>query len=142
VTESNHPLTIVKDHEFIDLMTTGRPHITVPSPFTVAQDIKAVFLKCCQRISNLLAVSCNFSQSGACSLVLMQEYPGRLHFATDAWTSLNYHAFVAWTVHLEFKGEMLSFLLDIVEVAESHTGVTLARVFQDMLSRFGLTQKV
>src|SRR5271168_527690 len=34
----------------------------------------------------------------------------------DAWTSPNHCAFVAWTVHLEFEGEMLAFLLDIIEV--------------------------
>jgi len=48
----------------------------------------------------------------------MQDYPGRLHFATDAWTSPNHRAFVAWTVHLEHEGKMFSFLLDIIEVAE------------------------
>jgi hypothetical protein len=37
---------------------------------------------------------------------------------------------------------MLSFLLDIVELPESHTGATLAREFQAMLMRFGVTQKI
>jgi len=36
----------------------------------------------------------------------------------DAWTSPNHHAFVAWTIHLEYEGEMLAFLLDIVELLE------------------------
>jgi len=36
----------------------------------------------------------------------------------DAWTSPNHQAFVAWTVHLEHWGHMLTFLLNIVEVAE------------------------
>lgn len=52
----------------------------------------------------------------------MQDQPGRLHFATDAWTSPNHRAFIAWTVHLEHKGTMLSFLLDIIEVAEVSHG--------------------
>ena len=50
--------------------------------------------------------------------VFSQEHPGRLHFATDAWTSPNHRAFVVWTVHLEYEGAMFSFLLDIVEVPE------------------------
>ena len=37
---------------------------------------------------------------------------------------------------------MLAFLLDIVELPESHTGATLAREFQNMLQSFGLTQKI
>jgi hypothetical protein len=37
---------------------------------------------------------------------------------TDAWTSPNHRVFVAGTVHLEYEGEMLCFLLDIIEVPE------------------------
>jgi len=47
-----------------------------------------------------------------------QEHDGKLHFTTDAWTSPNHHASVAWTVHLQHEGKMLAFLLDIVEVTE------------------------
>jgi hypothetical protein len=36
----------------------------------------------------------------------------------DGWTSPNWRAFIAWTVHLELKGKMFGFLLDIIEVAE------------------------
>jgi hypothetical protein len=41
-------------------------------------------------------------------------------------------------VHLEHEGMMLAFLLDIIEVPESHTGMALARAFQNMLETFGL----
>jgi len=37
---------------------------------------------------------------------------------------------------------MLAFLLDIVEVPESHTGVTLAKAFQKVLETFGLKDRV
>jgi len=47
-----------------------------------------------------------------------QDHPGQIHFATDAWTSPNHRAFVAWTVHLHHEGHVLTFLLDIVEVPE------------------------
>jgi hypothetical protein len=36
----------------------------------------------------------------------------------------------------------MSFLLDIVEVPESHSGATLRNVFQSMLKHFGLENKV
>jgi hypothetical protein len=48
----------------------------------------------------------------------MQDHSGKLHFATDAWTSPNHRAFVAWTVHLHDTGNILSFLLDVIEVPE------------------------
>jgi hypothetical protein len=50
--------------------------------------------------------------------MILQEYPGHLHFAMDAWTSPNHQAFIAWTVQFEHDGELLCFLLDIIEVAE------------------------
>ena len=37
---------------------------------------------------------------------------------------------------------MLDFLLDIVEVPESHTGVALEKAFQKMLETFGLKERV
>ncbi|KAI0284144.1 hypothetical protein BC826DRAFT_872328, partial [Russula brevipes] len=98
-TTDNRPATIVSDPELINLLTTGHPHLKVPSPNTVRRDVKAAYNKCRQRITTLL-----------------REHPGRVHFATDAWTSTNHHAFVAWTVHLEHNGVMLAFLLDILEV--------------------------
>jgi hypothetical protein len=101
VTENNRPANIIKDRELRELLTAGRPHIELPSPDTISRDIKASFNKCRERIATLL-----------------RDHPGRVHFATDAWTSPNHRAFVAWTVHLEYEGTMLAFLLDIIEVPE------------------------
>jgi hypothetical protein len=125
VAESNCPATVVSDPELINLLTTGHPHLKVPSPNTVRRDIKAAYERCRQHITKLL-----------------REHPGHVHFATDAWTSTNHHAFVTWTVHLEYNGAMLAFLLDIIEVPESHTGVALAKAFQQMLKTFGLQDRV
>ena len=55
---------------------------------------------------------------------------------------MNHHAFVAWIVHLEHDGMMLAFLLDIIKVPESHTGVALAKAFQKMLESFRLQDQV
>jgi len=35
----------------------------------------------------------------------MQEYDGKLNFATDAWSSPNHKAFMAVSVHMEHNGE-------------------------------------
>jgi hypothetical protein len=125
ITQNNRPVTIIEDTELRELLLAGRPQLTLPSRHTISRDINASFVHCRDRIKKLL-----------------QDHAGRLHFATDCWTSPNHRAFVAWTVHFAFQGEMLSFLLDIVELPESHTGTTLAREFQAMLTRFGLTQKI
>ena len=49
---------------------------------------------------------------------------------------------MAFAVHLQRNGEPFSFLLDVVEVAESHTGKALAAAFFDMLEAFGILDKV
>ena len=72
----------------------------------------------------------------------MKEYDGRLSFATDAWTSPNQRAYVAITVHLEHKGEAIAMLLDIVEVARSHTGDNLAAAFAKIMEDYEISEKV
>ena len=121
VVESNRPAEILNDRELRTLLTTGRPKLEIPTPTTLRRDICASYEKCRDRIAKLL-----------------HDHPGRLHFATDTWTSPNHRAICAWTVHLEHDGHPLSFLLDIVEIPESHTGVVLAREFHNMLVRFGM----
>ena len=101
ITENNWPVNIINNHELQVLLTAGWPNINLPSNKTISWDIKASFEKCWECIAKLL-----------------QEHPGHLHFATDAITSPNHHAFIAWTVHLEYEGSMLSFLLDIIELLE------------------------
>ena len=75
-------------------------------------------------------------------LTFEKNYDGRLSFVTDAWTSPNQRAFVAITVHLEHEGEPLSMLLDVVEVAISHTGENLANAFAKILEDYGISEKV
>jgi hypothetical protein len=60
----------------------------------------------------------------------------------DAWTSPNHKAYVAVTVHFEQDGTPISMLLDLVQVAKSHTGATLAVVFAKILEDFGIAHKV
>ena len=58
------------------------------------------------------------------------------------WTSPNNKAYVAVTVHLEENGEPMCLLLDIVQVAKSHTGFNLALAFVQILEEFGIPKKV
>jgi hypothetical protein len=65
-----------------------------------------------------------------------------LNFATDAWMSPNHKAYVAVTVHFEEDGVPISMLLDLVEVATSHSGLNLAAAFAKILDDFGIADKV
>ena len=119
------PFSIVSDRGFLKLMKTGRPDIYVPSADTLSRDVKTVFVQCRQRMSRML-----------------KEYKGALSFATDAWTSPNHKPYVAVTVHLEHSGKPLSMLLDIVEVARSHSGLNLPAAFATILEEFDISDKV
>jgi hypothetical protein len=74
--------------------------------------------------------------------IYLKEHKGNLGFATDAWTSPNHKAFVAITVHFKVNGTPTCILLDLVEVAESHSGLNLAMVFARILNEFGILEKV
>jgi hypothetical protein len=41
-------------------------------------------------------------------------------------------------IHMEKDGKPFRFLLDIVELAMSHSGINLAQAFKDMLTEFGV----
>ena len=45
-------------------------------------------------------------------------------------------------MHLEHTGKPLMMLLDLVEMAESHTGVNLGTTFASILKSFGIKDKV
>lgn len=59
VAQSMRPFNIVKDEGFLTLMKTGRPGYAVPSPSTVARDVKVVFAKTRNRIAKMLRVCSN-----------------------------------------------------------------------------------
>ncbi|KAJ7447000.1 hypothetical protein FB451DRAFT_1054786, partial [Mycena latifolia] len=98
-----HPFVIAADRGFRYLMRSGRPTMWIPSPSTIARDVKVLFQKTRERIRDRL-----HGRDGCVSL------------ATDAWTSPNHRAFVAVTGHWEENGEKVDCLLDFVEVPEVH----------------------
>jgi hypothetical protein len=50
--------------------------------------------------------------------------------------------FIAITVHFKHNGVPISMLLDIIEVARSHSGFNLAAAFVKILDEFGISDKV
>jgi hypothetical protein len=49
---------------------------------------------------------------------------------------------MAVTVHFETDGVPVAMLLDMVEVARSHSGLNLAVAFAKVLDEFGISEKV
>ena len=142
VAEKRQPFMIVEDPQFVFLMKTRHPGYCLPSAKTVARDVKHIFIKMHQQISKMLKVI-------ATHLVLYPSYhphPQKvdcmLNVATDAWMSLNSHAFVAVTIHYKEGGNLRTLLLDIVECVKAHTGVTLAVTLVKIFNNFGISDKV
>jgi len=65
-----------------------------------------------------------------------------LNFATNAWTSPNHKAYVAFTVHFENEGVPISMLLDLVEVTKLHSGENLVAASAEVLKEFSISNKV
>ena len=59
--ESNQPMNLVKDREFIQLMKAGRPGTSIPTPMTVRRDINLSFMKCREQIDKILKVHLTFN---------------------------------------------------------------------------------
>ena len=51
--ESNRPMHLVRDREFLQLMNAGCPGTSIPTPMTVGRDILLLFEKCRERIKFL-----------------------------------------------------------------------------------------
>ncbi|KIL61836.1 hypothetical protein M378DRAFT_82091, partial [Amanita muscaria Koide BX008] len=123
--ESKQVFNMVGDPGYQRLMKNGRPEHYVPSGWTLSHNVRTVFTQCQQMIADLL-----------------QNLEGDLSYAIDTWTSPNSCALVAVTVHYETHGRSSSWLLDIVEVPESHTGAALASAFEKIMDGFGISKKV
>ena len=72
----------------------------------------------------------------------IQEHDGTLSFGTDAWTSPNHKAYIAVAVHFEQNGVLMCLLLDLIEVAKSHSSTNIAAAFAKILDDFGIGHKV
>jgi hypothetical protein len=60
VAESLRPFEVVQDKGFQTLMKTGRPEYYLPSPSTVARDVRLVFKCTRERIAKMIMVSIDF----------------------------------------------------------------------------------
>ena len=58
--ESLRPFEVVQDKGFQTLMKTGRPEYYLPSPSTVARDVRMVFKCMRERIAKMTMVSIEF----------------------------------------------------------------------------------
>src|SRR5215470_15690897 len=73
---------------------------------------------------------------------MLQDNDGNLNFAINAWTSPNHKVFIAVTVHFKKDGSLIAILLDLKEVATSHSDLHLVMAFTQILDEFRISAKV
>ncbi|KAF7300003.1 hypothetical protein MKEN_01322600 [Mycena kentingensis (nom. inval.)] len=124
VAESLRPFRIVKDRAYRFLMKSGRPGIHIPSPDTVARDVKKMFVRTKERVKERLS------------------HVSGIALSTDAWTAPNHRAYVAVAGSWEENGQKVECLLDFIEVPKSHDGKNLAAVLDQVADDFGVSDRI
>lgn len=109
----------------------------------IAKDVVVVWTAVRQRIMAMFEVSIYFELNDSQNhSPISQDYDCKINILTDAWTSPNHLAFVAFVAQIEREGKLVPFLLNILEVPESHTGETLAKEMRDVLEDFSISERV
>lgn len=142
VAESLRPSSIVEDPGYRRLVKTGRPEFVTPSAKTVMHDILRIFDHAHSRVGRLIKVRYSNKYITIHLLSHVQANDSRVSYQTDAWTSPNHRAFVAFYINLERDGHPIRFLLDMREVPCSHTGAALAHDMKAMMEEYDIVEKV
>ncbi|KAJ7200178.1 hypothetical protein GGX14DRAFT_372486, partial [Mycena pura] len=109
------PFRIVKDRAYRYLMKSGRPGVHIPSPSTIARDVKKAFAKTRERVKERLSTVTGIT------------------LITDAWTSPNHRAFVAVGGSWEEDGRKVECLLDFIEVPKVRVSKHVQREYRSDL---------
>ena len=71
------------------------------------------------------------------------DIDGKISFTTDCWTSPNNMSFMGITAHwIDSNFNICVSTLDIAKLSEKHTGENLYKKFKEILTEFGIQEKV
>ena len=123
---NDQPFSEVETHRLRNLIRLLHPGAKVPSADTLRNDIDE-----------------RFNREKARVRAMLQDAPGRLSFAVDAWTSPNTKDFLGITVHwIDASWQLRNTLLAIPPLGESHTGEALCTAFEATCRDFGVMSKL
>jgi BED zinc finger len=122
----DQPFSEVDAPEFREMVALLNPDANVPSAATIRRDIGRCFDEEKTRIRAML-----------------QDAPGRLSFAIDAWTSPSMLAFLGTTVHwIDADWRLRNLLLAMPSLSGRHTGENLCTTFKAVCHDFGVMTKL
>jgi hypothetical protein len=126
VVAEDQPFTAPEAEGFRKMLRLASPDAKVPSADTIRRDIDRRF---CEEKARVRAV--------------LQDAPGRLSFAIDAWTSPNMQAFLGITVHwIDAQWQLHHLLLDMPLLSGRHSGENLCATFEATCRDFGVLPKL
>ncbi|KIK57252.1 hypothetical protein GYMLUDRAFT_61541 [Collybiopsis luxurians FD-317 M1] len=95
----------------------------------IAEDVKKLYTKMKEKLAAEL-----------------QAYKGELPIALDCWTSPNHHTFmsisVSWLHNNENGEQLMTMLLDFLELPRSHSTENMAQAAVQTLREYGIEKKV
>jgi hypothetical protein len=122
----DQPFIAVEQKSFLEMIASIDPALEIRSADTIRRDLMQLFDAEKQRVRKLL-----------------QETPGRISFAIDAWTSPNNHGFLGITAHwIDHDWAIRSLLLNLVPLSGSHSGANMCAEFVATCQDFGVLTKL
>lgn len=120
------PLTITSDEGFKELLrtATGCQSYVPPCYATITESIHQMYVEKKIIVKERLAAACAVS------------------LTADFWTSIQNRSYIGVTVHFIEQWLLKSFVLDVLEVSESHTAEVCGRTLENVANEWEIAEKV
>src|SRR5277367_1906993 len=74
---------------------------------------------------------------------ILQNFPGRISYTTDIWTSISVEAFIVITAHfINKEWKLQSVIVDFIQIWGKHSGENIKKIFISFLQDFEIQTKV
>lgn len=126
ITKDCRPISIVNDEGFVNIMkiATGCNTYSAPCYSTITEKMHHIYSEECKTLSSKL-----------------QAAPA-VSLTADFWTSAQNKAYLGITVHFIEEWTLKSCVLDVFEVAESHTAEVCGQTLVNTAEKWGIKDKV
>ncbi|GBC34340.2 zinc finger BED domain-containing protein RICESLEEPER 2-like [Rhizophagus irregularis DAOM 181602=DAOM 197198] len=126
IAADDQPFTVVESPEFHHVIHSCNPMAFIPSADTVKTDILKLYKTHQSNMQDLL-----------------QNTPGKISFAIDAWTSPNIIGFLGITGHfIDVDWNLRNVLVDFIDLSGPHSGANLAKAFAACLQEKKILTKI
>ncbi|CAB5183769.1 unnamed protein product [Rhizophagus irregularis] len=126
IAADDQPFTVVESPEFHHVIHSCNPMAFIPSADTVKTDILKLYKTHQSNMQDLL-----------------QNTPGKISFAIDAWISPNIIGFLGITGHfIDVDWNLRNVLVDFIDLSGPHSGANLAKAFAACLQEKKILTKI